>query len=195
MSSGRRRSRQVRVSVEGFESRSLLSTTAFLYVIPDLQAHLTKGQKPHLESNKEDIQIGAYVVTNPNGEQNGNLQLTNAVHKNGTKLINQLVAGQTFESVTLDIQMTTKVSKDHSKTSYLQYTLTSAAVEPSNASKPSDEVITFSFGKIAHRYGVTILPTPGEIEVSKSQDSSSGNLFRDYLMTNRGIPGVRRIPA
>jgi hypothetical protein len=50
MSFGRRHSRWIRISVEGFESRSLLSTTAFLYVIPELQAQLTKGQKPHLES-------------------------------------------------------------------------------------------------------------------------------------------------
>lgn len=110
--------------------------------------------------------------------QDGNLQLTNAVHKNGTKLLSQLVVGQTFESVTLNIQTTTKVSNGHSKTSYLQYTLTSADVEASKVSMSSDWVITFSFGDIIHKYGVTILPTPGEIEVTKSQDSSSGNLFR-----------------
>jgi type VI protein secretion system component Hcp len=166
------------ISVEGLESRSLLSTTAFLYVIPNLEAHLTKGEKPHFESNKEDIQIGAYVVTNPSGAQLGNLQLTNAVHSSGTKLLNQLVVGQTFESVTLDIQTTTKVSKGHGKTSYLQYALTSAAVEASKVSLSGDEVITFSFGNIVHPYGVTIPPPLGQIEVSKTQDSSSGNLFR-----------------
>jgi Type VI secretion system effector, Hcp len=166
------------ISVEGLENRSLLSTTAFLYVIPNSVAHLSKGETPHLESNKEGIQIGAYAVTNPSGAQDGNLQLTNAVHQSGTKLLSLLVVGQTFESVTLDIQTTTKVSKGHSETSYLEYTLTSGAVEASKVSSSSDWVITFSFGKIAHTYGVTILPTPGEIEVSKSQDSSSGNLYR-----------------
>jgi type VI protein secretion system component Hcp len=178
MSLVRRHSRRMLISVEGLESRSLLSTTAFLYVIPSLEAHSAKGETPHLESNKESIQIGAYAVTNPSGAQDGILQLTNAVHQSGTKLLNQLVVGQTFESVTLDIQTTTRVSKGHSKTSYLQYTLTSAAVEASKVSVSRDEVIIFSFGKIVHKYGVTILPTLGEIEVSKSQDSSSGNLYR-----------------
>jgi type VI protein secretion system component Hcp len=178
MSLVRRHSRRMLISVEGLESRSLLSTTAFLYVIPNLEAHSTKGEKPQLESNKESIQIGAYAVTNPSGAQHGNLQLTNAVHKSGTKLFDQLVVGQTFESVTLDIQTTSKVSKSNSKPSYLQYTLTSAAVEATKDSMSSDWVITFSFGTIAHKYGVTILPPLGQIEVSKTQDSSSGNLFR-----------------
>ena len=60
MSLARRHSRRMLVSVEGLESRGLLfSTTAFLYVIPNLEAPSTKGAKPHLESNKEGIQIGA----------------------------------------------------------------------------------------------------------------------------------------
>ena len=178
MSLVRRHSRRMLISVQGLESRSLLSTTAYLYVIPNLEAHLPKGVKPHFESNKEGIQIGAYAVTNPSGTQDGNLQLTNAVHKSGTKLLNQLVIGQTFESLTLDIQTTTRVSNGHSKTSYLQFNLTTAAVEASKVSLSSDDVVVFSYGTIVHKYGVTILPPLGQIEVSKAQDSSSGNLFR-----------------
>jgi hypothetical protein len=69
-------------------------------------------------------------------------------------------------------------SKGHSKTSYLQNTLMSAAVDASKVSLSSDAAVTFSFGNIAHTYGATILPPLGQIEVSKTQDSSSGNLFR-----------------